>query len=49
MQSLKKENFAGSLVAIATTDAIIPQELSEKMGVTSYLRKGERVRTRGEM
>ena len=34
-----------SLVAIATTDAVIPQELSDKMGVTSYLRKGQRVRT----
>jgi len=42
----KKGEFnPGSLVAIATTDAVIPQELSDKMGVTSYLRKGQRVRT----
>jgi RNA ligase (TIGR02306 family) len=32
-------------VIIATTDAVIPEELSEEMGVTSYLRKGSRVRT----
>lgn len=42
----KKGEFnPGSLVAIATTDAVIPQELSDKMGVTNYLRKGQRVRT----
>lgn len=42
----KKGEFnQGALVAIATTDAVIPEALSEKMGVTSYLRKGERVRT----
>jgi RNA ligase (TIGR02306 family) len=42
----KKGEFnVNSLVAIATTDAVIPQELSDKMGVTSYLRKGQRVRT----
>ena len=32
-------------VLIATTDAVIPNELSDDMGVTSYLRKGQRVRT----
>jgi RNA ligase (TIGR02306 family) len=32
-------------VVVATTDAIIPDALSELMGVTSYLRKGQRVRT----
>jgi RNA ligase (TIGR02306 family) len=32
-------------VIIATTDAVIPETLSEQMGVTSYLRKGGRVRT----
>ncbi len=32
-------------VIIATTDAVIPETLSEEMGVTSYLRKGNRVRT----
>lgn len=42
----KKGEFnEGSLVIIATTDAVIPEALSEKMGVTSYLRKGQRVRT----
>jgi RNA ligase (TIGR02306 family) len=30
---------------IATTDAVIPESLSEEMGVTNYLRKGNRVRT----
>jgi RNA ligase (TIGR02306 family) len=33
------------LVAIATTDAVIPQGLSDVMNVTNYLRKGQRVRT----
>jgi RNA ligase (TIGR02306 family) len=33
------------LVVVATTDAIIPQELSDAMNVTNYLRKGQRVRT----
>lgn len=33
------------LVVCATTDAVIPQSLSEEMGVTSYLRKGNRVRS----
>ena len=33
------------LVIIATTDAIIPEKLSDEMGVTSYLRKGGRLRT----
>jgi RNA ligase (TIGR02306 family) len=32
-------------VIIATTDAVIPQELSDAIGVTNYLRKGQRVRT----
>lgn len=41
----KGEQKVGDLVMIATTDAIIPFELSEKMGVTNYLRKGGRVRT----
>jgi RNA ligase (TIGR02306 family) len=35
----------GDIVIIATTDAVIPFELSEKLGVTNYLRKGGRVRT----
>jgi len=42
----KKGEFEeGARVVIATTDAVIPQELSDGMGVTSYLRKGGRVRT----
>ena len=41
----KGELNAGDLVGIATTDAVIPLELSEDMGVTNYLRKGNRVRT----
>jgi RNA ligase (TIGR02306 family) len=32
-------------VVIATTDAVIPEALSNLMGVTNYLRKGQRVRT----
>jgi RNA ligase (TIGR02306 family) len=34
-----------NLVVVATTDAVIPQELSDAMNVTNYLRKGQRVRT----
>ncbi len=41
----KGEQKIGDLVMVATTDAIVPSELSEKMGVTNYLRKGGRVRT----
>jgi RNA ligase (TIGR02306 family) len=42
----KKGEFKeGDLTVIATTDAVIPEKLSEQMGVTSYLRKGGRVRT----
>lgn len=41
----KGEYNVNDLVVIATTDAIIPLELSDKMGVTNYLRKGGRVRT----
>ena len=33
------------LVVVATTDAVIPQALSDAMNVTNYLRKGQRVRT----
>jgi len=35
----------GGLVVVATTDAVIPQDLSDVMNVTNYLRKGGRVRT----
>jgi RNA ligase (TIGR02306 family) len=41
----KGEYQVGDLVVIATTDAVIPQDLSDTMGVTNYLRKGQRVRT----
>jgi RNA ligase (TIGR02306 family) len=43
---VQKGQYAeGGLVVVATTDAVIPQELSDAMNVTSYLRKGGRVRT----
>jgi RNA ligase (TIGR02306 family) len=41
----KGEQNVGDVVIIATTDAVIPETLSDEMGVTSYLRKGGRVRT----
>lgn len=41
----KGQYAAGGLVVVATTDAIIPVELSDLMNVTNYLRKGGRVRT----
>jgi RNA ligase (TIGR02306 family) len=41
----KGEYKAGDKVIVATTDAVIPQELSDAMNVTNYLRKGQRVRT----
>lgn len=41
----KGEYKAGDQVIVATTDAVIPQDLSDNMGVTNYLRKGQRVRT----
>jgi len=42
----KKGEFkVGDTTIIATTDAVIPESLSEEMGVTNYLRKGNRVRT----
>lgn len=41
----KGEYKAGDLIVVATTDAVIPQDLSDKMEVTGYLRKGQRVRT----
>ena len=33
------------LVIVVTTDAVIPVAISDAMGVTGYLRKGQRVRT----
>jgi len=41
----KNEYNVHDLVIIATTDAVIPQELSDGLGITNYLRKGNRVRT----
>ncbi len=41
----KGEYNVDARVVIATTDAVIPKELSDKIGVTNYLRKGQRVRT----
>jgi RNA ligase (TIGR02306 family) len=41
----KGAHQVNELVVCATTDAVIPLELSEKIGVTNYLRKGNRVRT----
>jgi len=41
----KGQYTEGGLVIVATTDAVIPQELSDEMNVTNYLRKGNRVRT----
>jgi RNA ligase (TIGR02306 family) len=43
---IKKDSYkVDDLVVVATTDAVIPQELSDAMNVTNYLRKGQRVRT----
>jgi len=41
----KGEYNVGDLVVVATTDAVIPESLSNAMNVTNYLRKGQRVRT----
>ena len=41
----KGEYKVNDLVVVATTDAVIPVELSDAMNVTNYLRKGQRVRT----
>ena len=41
----KGEYQVGDKVVVATTDAVIPQGLSDLMEVTNYLRKGQRVRT----
>jgi len=41
----KGEYNIGDLVVIATTDAVIPQTLSDDMNITNYLRKGQRVKT----
>jgi RNA ligase (TIGR02306 family) len=41
----KGEYKVDDKVVVATTDAVIPQVLSDLMEVTNYLRKGQRVRT----
>lgn len=41
----KGQYDAGDLVVVATTDAVIPESLSDALNVTNYLRKGQRVRT----
>lgn len=41
----KGEYTVGDYVVVATTDAVIPKEISDSIGVTNYLRKGQRVRT----
>jgi RNA ligase (TIGR02306 family) len=41
----KGEYKVTDLVVVATTDAVIPLKLSDGLGVTNYLRKGQRVRT----
>jgi RNA ligase (TIGR02306 family) len=41
----KGAQIVGEHVVVATTDAVIPQNISDAIGVTSYLRKGQRVRT----
>jgi RNA ligase (TIGR02306 family) len=43
---IKKGQYKiNDLVVVATTDAVIPIEISDAMNVTNYLRKGQRVRT----
>lgn len=43
---IKKGSYqVGDLVVVATTDAVIPQELSDALNITNYLRKGQRVKT----
>ena len=41
----KGSSEVGDFVVIATTDAVIPMEISKKLNITNYLRKGNRVRT----
>jgi RNA ligase (TIGR02306 family) len=43
---VQKDSYkVDELVIVATTDAVIPESLSDAMNVTQYLRKGQRVRT----
>jgi len=41
----KGSHTVGDLVVVMTTDAVVPVEISDSIGVTNYLRKGQRVRT----
>jgi len=41
----KGAHKVNELMICATTDAIIPQDLAEKLNITNYLRSGNRVRT----
>ena len=41
----KGAQTVGELVVVMTTDAVVPLEISDAIGVTNYLRKGQRVRT----
>ena len=41
----KGQHNVDEQVIIATTDAVIPLSISDDLGVTGYLRKGQRVRT----
>ena len=41
----KGAHQVNDLVVTATTDAVIPSQISDNIGVTNYLRKGNRVRT----
>ena len=41
----KGQYSQGYLAIVATTDAVIPEDIAESIGVTNYLRKGNRVRT----
>ena len=41
----KGAHQVNELVVCTTTDAVIPSEISDSIGVTNYLRKGNRVRT----
>jgi len=41
----KGKHKEGDLAVVATVDAVIPQDLSDAINVTNYLRNGQRVRT----
>jgi RNA ligase (TIGR02306 family) len=41
----KGTHSVGDYVVVMTTDAVVPLAISDSIGVTNYLRKGQRVRT----